>query len=209
MKEFNYYEFVGVLIPGVVLLYGISLIFAEISPALFVQNLSIGGFGLFFVLAFAFGHLAHALGNSLEYVWWKICGGMPTDWIRTGKFDFLGQKTREAIESRVRNRIGMPDFTFKKVNSKEWYSIVRRVYAAVEGLGKGKQADIFNSNYSLFRGMATAFLSLAGFVVLDCPKNWEWALGCLIASLVAVYRMNKFGKNYAREVFIQFLEIKT
>jgi hypothetical protein len=208
MKEFNYYEFIGVLILGAILLYGISLIFTNIGPVLFIPNLSIGGFGLFFVLSFAFGHLVHALGNGLEYIWWKIFGGMPTDWIRTGKFDFLGKKIRETIELRVRNHIRMPNFAFKKINPTEWNSIVGRIYAAVEGKGKGRRVDIFNNNYSLFRGMATTFLCLAGITVANSPKNWLWALGYLIASLVAIYRMNRFGKYYAREVFIQFLEIK-
>jgi hypothetical protein len=31
MKEFSYYEFVGVLIPGTILLYGASLIFTVLS----------------------------------------------------------------------------------------------------------------------------------------------------------------------------------
>lgn len=207
MKDFNYYEFVGVLIPGTILVYGASLIFAKIGPIIFVQNLSIGDFGLFFILAFALGHLAHVFGNGLEYVWWKVCGGMPTDWIRTGKFDFLGKKTREAIELRVGDHLGMPDFTFDKVDSKDWYSVTRRIYAAVDGLGKAKRADIFNGSYSLFRGMATAFFILAVLIVLENPQNWEWSLASFVGSLGAIYRMNRFGKNYARELFAQFLQI--
>lgn len=207
MKEFNYYEFVGILIPGSILLYGASIIFSNIGPFLFVQNLSFGDFGIFFILAFALGHLAHIFGNGLEYVWWKTFGGMPTDWIRTGKFNFLGKKTREDIAARIRDRIGGPDFSFDKIDSKEWYSITRRIYAAVEGAERAGRADKFNGNYSLFRGMATAFLILAILILIHNQHNWEWSVGCLIASLGAVYRMNRFGKNYARELFAQFLQI--
>jgi hypothetical protein len=207
MKDFSYYEFVGVLIPGTILLYGASLIFTDIGPIIFVQNLSIGDFGLFFILAFALGHLAHAFGNGLEYLWWKVCGGMPTDWIRTGKFNFLGKKTREAIEIRVRRYIEMPGFTFDAVDSKEWYSITRRIYAAVEGSGKAKRADIFNGNYSLFRGMAIAFFILAVLILFKNTQNWEWSLASFIGCIGAIYRMNRFGKNYARELFAQFIQI--
>jgi len=207
MKEFNYYEFIGVLIPGTMLLYGASLIFAEISPALFVQNLSIGGFGIFFILAFGIGHLAHAFGNGLEFLWWKICGGMPTDWIRTGKFNFLGKQTREAIELRIRDNMAMPEFTYNKVDQKEWYSISRRVYAVVDAVGQAKRADIFNGNYSLFRGIAIVLFILVILILSKNPKDWYWALGCLIGSAVAIYRMNRFGKNYARELFVRFLQI--
>jgi hypothetical protein len=207
MKEFSYYEFVGVLIPGTILLYGASLIFTDIGPIIFVQNLSIGDFGLFFILAFALGHLAHAFGNGLEYLWWKVCGGMPTDWIRTGKFNFLGKKTREAIELIVRRYMKMPGFTFNGVDSKEWHSITRRIYAAIEGSGKAKRADTFNGNYSLFRGMAIAFFILAVLIVSKNTQNWEWSLASFIGFIGAVYRMNRFGKNYARELFAQFIQI--
>ena len=207
MNKFEYYEFVAILIPGVILLYGLSLIFNEIKPFL-GQDISIGEFGLFFILAFAFGHLLQAFGNALESVYWKIQAGMPTDWVRSEKHGLLGNLQKEQLEKKARDYFGMPGFSFSKTNSGDWASLVRRIYSAVEKGGQNRRADIFNCTYGLFRGLSVSFLLLAVSILFKALFCWPWSILCLVLFAISIYRMHRFGRNYARELFIQFLQLK-
>ena len=197
----------AILIPGVIFLYGLSLIFNEIKPFL-GQDISLGEFGLFFILSFAVGHLLQALGNALEYVYWRIQAGMPSDWVRSEKHELLGKSQLGQFEERIKDFFRMSNFSFSTTSSSEWASFVRRIYAAVETDGRNKRVDIFNCTYGLFRGLSVSLLLLAISNLFRDIHRWPWSILCVVLFAISLYRMHRFGRNYARELFIQFLQLQ-
>jgi hypothetical protein len=77
----SFYEQVGLVIPGSVLLFGLLLYFPALNAFLGKDGVSVGQFGIFVLLAYAAGHLIAAGGNLLEMILWRPFGGMPTNWI--------------------------------------------------------------------------------------------------------------------------------
>lgn len=209
MRKFEFYEFAAILVPGMIVLVGIVLGWPE-SGAPCVLDLSVGGFGVGTILAFAAGHLVQAIGNLIEKAWWWTWSGMPTDWIRSSKHSLLAAKQRALVESAARELLSDSEFRFTSDLSKaDWYAIVRQIYAAVQRDGRPGRIDTFNSNYGLNRGIAAAFLSLAAILAV---VNWPgWAVILLLfgGAAVALCRMHRFGVHYGRELFVQFLASAT
>lgn len=210
MRQFDFYEFTGILAPGTVLLAGLAILFPTITKALVGDDFSAGELGLFVILAYAAGHLLQALGNLLEWLWWKAWQGWPTDWLRTGQGDVLNQKQRELLADRVRLllRLGPQDDPWSS-DAKQWAPVVRQVDAAVQAAGRSARVVTFNGNYGLLRGIAAALLALSG-AVLGQRGPSEGCIAALILlalAAVALYRMHRFARHYARELFVQFLQI--
>ena len=80
MQKFDFYEFTGVISPGIVALLIVAVIWPEHVSCIQKLDLSLGGFGLAISLAYVAGHLIQSSGNVLESAWWYICRGQPFDW---------------------------------------------------------------------------------------------------------------------------------
>ncbi len=211
MKDWDFYQIAGVIAPGMVLVVGGSILFfpAYYNGLLAVANVSLGSFGVGLILAYVAGQLLQAIGNGVEAVWWRLWGGMPTDWIRTSKHEIVAPAQRELVQSRVRDIINDSSFTLSHATNKHWHVITRQIYAAVAAANRSARVDIFNGNYGLCRGIAAALLLLlAGSTVV----HWrEWKIEVVLALLMtlAVYRMHRFGVRYGRELFVQYLQLST
>jgi len=84
-RTFDFYEYAGIIIPGAVLVMALVWLFPE-SRALFSkEGVTLGELGLFLIIAYAAGHLVQAVGNYLEWAWWKPRGGMPSGQVLCGK----------------------------------------------------------------------------------------------------------------------------
>ncbi len=208
-KDFDFYEFTGILVPGMVVITGFAILFwTDQAQFKKLADLSVGGLGLGLVIAYAAGHLVQAVGNIIEQVWWKMRGGNPTDWIRSGKHDLIASSQRELLQNRVRQMMGNNLFELNaSLGVGQWYSIVRQIYAAVAAADRAKRVDVFNGNYGLCRGIASSLLViLIAFTIM----NWgAWKVMLILAVLfcVAIYRMHRFGVHYGRELFVQFLQL--
>jgi hypothetical protein len=83
------------------------------------------------------------------------------------------------------------------------------MYAAIAGSGQSsaERINIFNGNYGLHRGLAAALLMALGIVVVQGVASW-WNIGLLLAATgLCLARMDRFGCHYARELFVQFLNL--
>ncbi len=80
MRSIDFYEFVGIIVPGAVLLAGIGLLLDVGAINRFFSPEGIGNAVVYLVLAYVVGHLIAAIGNWFEVLFWKPWGGMPTDW---------------------------------------------------------------------------------------------------------------------------------
>jgi len=207
MRQFDLHEFLGYIAPGMLLLVGIRCIWPDAEKVLPVSSITFGGFGIGVVLAYAAGQLLQTLGNGIEKAWWGLWSGMPTDWLRTGKHELVAPEQSVRVEAKIKRMLANESFDISGISAKHWYSIIRQVYAAVAGAGRGTRIDVFNGHYGLCRGMAASLLVL---VVCNLVTNLPaWKIHILLIILVglSVFRMHQFGVRYGREVFVQFLEL--
>jgi hypothetical protein len=205
MPKLSSYEFLGVTVPGVILVYGFSLMFPELGLLKTAEKVSFGEVGLMLVLAFVSGQLLQALGNLIEYGWWFI-GGWPSDWVFEKKRGLLsGAQTEDAFR-KIAKMLGTATFNPAIAESKPWKAITRQIYAAVAKAGNTSRIDVFNRNYGMFRGIAAAVLvtALAG-AVGGRIGDYRIYIGLLVMLVLALFRMQRFAVLYARELFITFL----
>lgn len=211
MRGFDFYEIVGVLIPGSILLVGVFILYPQIRLSSQDASVVIGGFGIFTLLAYGVGHLVQAVGNGLEWMWWRLWGGLPTDWVRTDAHQLLSENQRATLLSQISTKLGVTvpaDPASLKPN--DWLGITQQMYAAVAAAGRAQRIDIFNATYGLSRGIAAAAISLAALVLLeDRCQGVKGAALLFGAAAIAIYRMHLFGRHYARQLFVQFLQLPT
>jgi hypothetical protein len=207
VKQFDQYEFAGVLVPGVAAVFGVAILFPQALELGPVAELSVGGLGLFVVLAYVAGHLVQAVGNGIENLWWKAWGGMPSDWVRTAPGSLLAPVQIDLLTRSARERLGLPDLDITSLSAPQWYAVTRQIYAEVARAGQAARVDIFNSNYGLNRGLAAALILVTAAAAVASPTSSGIAAASAIAAGIALYRMHRFGRHYARELFVQFLQL--
>lgn len=211
MKKFDFYEFTGILTPGVILLYAVSLTVPAVTPFMGSAQLSVGDLGLFVVLAYVAGHLVQSLGNLIEWAFWKPFGGMPSNWVIGGRTPgYLNPQQLEALPAKVTEILkwnlgkALADMT-----EKEWKPVVGSIYAAVQAAGRSGRVDVFNGNYGMLRGVASGLLVAAVLcLVRQGGPQWWAAAGVAGLAVLALVRMFRFGRHNARELFIQFLQLR-
>lgn len=211
MKKFDFYEFTAILLPGAILIFGISRIYPAMSDILAKKDFTLGEFGLFVILAYAAGHIIQTLGNVIETAWWWCVGGMPTDWLRSGKRELIAPQQAQRIRTQIQHvlKIECPE-KLSDLSSKAWYSITRQIYSADRCVGLAERIDIFNGNYGMFRGISASLVALLIAEVAEgWPPNWRLVGIIAAAGLCSLLRMHRFGVIYAREIFVQFIGIQS
>lgn len=210
MRKFDFYEFTGILAPGIVLVYGIARLSPEVGLLAQLSGISFGEISLVLILAYVAGHLVQSLGNLVEWLWWKCRGGWPSDWVRTDKRKILASAQLKVLPQRIRDalRIECPD-TLADLSSKDWKVISRQIYASVRHAGRAERIDIFNGNYGMFRGIAASLIVVLALALKDFRiQSWGLYAALLAATVLALVRMNRFGVHYSRELFVQFIGMR-
>jgi hypothetical protein len=217
-KGFDQYEYVAIIVPGLALLLGLSIALPGRLPWTFDKDLSVGAFGIFLIAAYVSGHVLRAIGDVAEPRFWKCCGGLPTEWVLNDKHKLLGdlqkQKLAKAVQSllAVADEIVLSNYDSKRV---EWQGITRQIYAKVSDAGHTARVDAFNRTLGMMNGVTVAFV-VVGF--LFAAKSYragvfssETTLFSALAFIAAAFTLHRFyifGILYARELFVQFLEIQ-
>jgi len=66
-----------------------------------------------------------------------------------------------------------------------------------------KRIDVFNANYSQFRGLTVSFYLLSVIVIIFF--DWKLAFIPFVLGLLSNYRMFRFAKLYSKELFLTYL----
>jgi hypothetical protein len=202
VNKLTFYEQVGIVIPGSVLMVGLLFYFPALNALVAKDGVTLGQFGIFLLLSYAAGHFIAALGNVLERVLWRLFGGMPSDWVTKQQCSLLSTQQIAALETKIVSRFGM-NVKLPGLDRKVWWPISRQVYADVGKNGKVERIDTFNGNYGLNRGLSAACIALA--IVAVTQARWHVVIGFLALAVVFAYRAYRFGVHYARELYLQFL----
>ena len=200
-KEFSFYEFVGILIPGSVLLFGVNFVVLRGTKNQLFDITKIGETVAFLILSYAMGHLIQSFANIFEKIIWIIYGGMPTQWL-TKKNRFKQNLFTEPLNKKIVEKIEIKYGTGIKDSG-------RLVYNLIFLQGKSSRIDIFSGNYSLYRGLSIAFLVLSILCAYQYNLNWRQTILSLIPFCLTTYRMIRFAKYYATETYRTFFNIQT
>ena len=197
-KEFSFYEFVGLIVPSVSLLYIGQLIWIDSGHQSIIDFTKIGDSACFFIICYGIGHLIQGIGNHFETLLWWCYGGMPTKWLinknRFGNYLFEKTYTQKQID-KLTNQFGnMNDYGLKAYN-----------FLVISG-AKTDRIDIFNSNYSLFRGLSITTMIL--FVDTWYAFSWKIAIIPFVVFIIFLLRMIRFAKHYAKEIYRSFDNLK-
>lgn len=207
MKNFDFYEFTGILVPGAITLYVGCLLFPCIATVLDAKNLSVGDFGMFVVLAYAAGHLVGAVGNAFECAYWKPWGGKPTDWVRDPKKNHFSNEQTRNLKKRIQQLLGLPEPKDPGAwPVRAWRGITRQIHAAVEQAGAAGRVYTFNGNYGMCRGLAASLLVCLAFAPFSGKVNGLGYTTFGISLALSIFRMHRFGVHYAHELLAQFLQ---
>ncbi len=203
--QFNAYEYVGVIAPGSIIMFGATLIYPDLKELISGEGVTIGGLGIFIILAYIVGHLLQGVGNFFEKIFWCCFGGMPTQWVLKPKQPLLAAIQVTRLFEGVKQQY--PEFDPARISPKDWFSITREMYARVKAANHSERIDSFNRTYGLLRGIAVALMFAAALAAFLYPLKWKAYTLIGIAAGLAIYRMYLFGTHYGRELFISFLNV--
>lgn len=190
-KEFSFYEFVGIIVPSAIFLYSTQLIIEFVYQKQIVDFGKIGETAIFVIVCYGVGHILQSLGNIFENILWFIYGGMPSKWLtsknRFGK-NLFDKPLNDKISEKVKLQFGdgISDYG-------------RLTYNLIFLKEKTARIDIFNGNYSLFRGLSVCFL----LITIMCGFFFSLQIATLatIPFFLSLMRMIRFAKYYATETF--------
>ncbi|MFL5614066.1 MAG: hypothetical protein ACJ796_10435 [Gemmatimonadaceae bacterium] len=222
MTPLTFYEQVGILIPGAVLLFAVTLLQPEWKAILGGNGLTIGGLGLFLLLSYAAGHAVAAVGNIIEKLLWAVFGGLPTDRLARNPEKVLGQKRlarfKELFQKRYQYDAPIselePDGPPKRWTKlwwsrrKAWRSAFGQLYSDVRVNNPGTVLT-FNGNYGLNRGLAASMMVITLLICTLRPQGFvQTAVAAGLLTIVFLFRTYRFGIYFAREVFNNFLNLE-
>jgi hypothetical protein len=204
MAKLSFYEQVGIVIPGALFLAVFALIVPTATAVAAPQDISIGKFGVFLLLAYAAGHAIAALGNVLEAAWWGLRGGMPSDWVVYDDDRIIDSAQKELLREKIHERLHLTLPAIVGLARKKWQPVFRQLYGRAMSTNPGR-IEALNGNYGLNRGLASAALALTITSAIVQPHHWAVTAMLAGAALIYGFRMHLFGVGFAREVYNCFL----
>jgi hypothetical protein len=207
MKQFSLYDVVGVLAPGTVIVVGAGLLYPQVAGTLIHGNLSGGELGLVILLAYIVGNIVAGVSNMLEWPYWAFFGGPHT--VRAQKSDgkILSASEYKRLQAKL-HETGMLDNSkaIGNLSAKEWWDTTRQIHAFLAGRKLTNRVELFNAQFGMNRGIATAFLIiLATTIVRFGTRPWKVELLLAASAAVSLYQMHKFSRHYAQNLFRAFL----
>jgi hypothetical protein len=198
----SHYEFTAVLVPGATALLASLLCIKRLDVVSAMTDVSVGGLGLFAVACYVAGHIVQAFGNAIEWAWWFI-RGLPTTWLISGHPPlFAAQQRDRIIDALIDLRVVTDRAALANLSAWEWRGLASEVYARVAAAGRQARVDTFNGNFGLHRGVAAGLCVAIGVAIVEESK-WIWVF--IPALVLALVRMERFARHYARELYAQFL----
>jgi hypothetical protein len=160
-KEFSFYEFVGIIVPGVTLLFCTEMIIETVYAKVMLDFSKIGESFIFLIIAYGIGHTLQAVGNVFEIIFWKLFSGMPTQWLtKKNRFriELFDSDQTEKIKTKIQQHFVVKPGKDYGMDVYNWLSLKEKITE--------KRIDVFSANYSLFRGLTVTFYILA-IVILN------------------------------------------
>ena len=194
MEKLGIYEYVAVIVPGVVFLFGLGAILPEtqLIQTVIVPH-DVGTATVHLILAFALGHLLQVVGQLTHGMYWLDFGGLPTDWPFTRQHRELSAE----LQPLVLDVAGMPDID----DLLAWRQAVATVRTLITADGLGQRLETFQANYGMFRSLAVASILLLFVNPWVSPGGWTSGGVVVVILVTSLLGMHRFAVHYARELF--------
>lgn len=193
LRNFDFYEFVALIVPGSVLMVSIGFLLRVDLVASVLIPESLGALGVHVLVAYLVGHLLQGVGNYIEFAYWKPWKGMPTDWPITRKKTNLFPEATASVLAFTKSS-GVTDI-------RTWRSLVAQARSVVYFEGRANRLQYFNGTYSMFRGIVTTGLIVACFAWASPVNSALVYLAIVLAVGISLNRMHRFAVHYANELF--------
>ena len=194
MEKLNIYEYVAVIVPGVVFLFGLGATLPEsyvFHRVVMPHDMGTAAVHLF--LAFALGHMLQVIGQHLHAAYWSDFGGFPTDWPFTRQHKELSPELLQVVLEASGQS--------EAEDLHQWRRAVGAVRSLVTTEGFASRLETFHANYGMFRGTVVAGVLLL-FVMPWCTLDlWVVCPIILFGVIISLLGMHRFGVHYARELF--------
>jgi len=194
LKSFNFYEFVGIFIPGVLFLFISGILWPSSSISNYLLPTSVGASLIFLVVAYASGHILQAFGNCFESLYWYFWKGMPTDWAFTKPERIKQPKLVDQAKNFISYSGDVSDV-------KTWRRIFNEARTKINDISKNTRIQVFNGNYGMFRGLSTVWIIFLFFAWSSEINILIVYIALLILFVVSLFRMHRFAVYYSREMF--------
>jgi hypothetical protein len=211
------YDFLEVIIPGGFFCAVLMLIYHH-SASINLNEWTIGSLGVFLVMAYAVGHLVQTLSNMIEVFYWRAVGGMPIDWVRSGKKNLLSEAKVKELEAHIRVKLRQGSgFKIKEIDGGSWYYTCRQMHAMVVEHRPAQRAVHLEASYAINRGLACAVFALSVIYLLNDPfsspveiqemdlNHLYLGIAIVLTGVLTLGRMQRFCVQYALELFAQFV----
>lgn len=213
ITKFGLYDLIAGVIPGILFLWGISLVSDSIEIP-FTGGLA--ETSVLVALAYVTGLILQGISQGLtEKILLKAWGGFPSARWLLPDDNYLSKeyksKIKQIIESKysIKTHEEQPRDDQIKKNQEIFYLC----YNAVDKEKLSDRPQIFNAHYGLFRCLLTTFTLLflinVGLLISGGPKSRTLSLGILVfsfvGSLVSYFRTKKRGEDFAKAIYDLFL----
>jgi hypothetical protein len=201
--KFEYYDLLGILVPGSLLIAWIPVCFPAVSELAVPGFPEAFGVVLCTAVAVFLGQMVQAVASLTEPLLHRSWGGRPSDLALAGTLPkYLPQDSSERIKRRLAEAMG---------GESSERSVFLYAMQLTDGAGIGR-APRFNSLYAYHRGLLTT-LGL-GLILFVCSMLWgaasKWTLGQCVGVFLGLgvlfalvwYRTKQRGCYYAREVLL-------
>lgn len=202
---FDTYEVIAITVPGVLVALLLSIESTQFLSLLGKDGITVGGFGLFTLLAFVLGHLVQSLGNFLETVFW-LPKGMPTNWVRSDRQTLITASQRRILEERIAT-LERHEGPLEKQSNEDWQNVVRRLYGLVRNAERAGRIDRANRIYGLSRGLASALAVWEAWYMIEHRDEWETIAVVAVLFVSAILRMRRAAVDYARALYQEFIDL--
>jgi hypothetical protein len=213
IARFSFYDLIAGVIPGILFLWGISLLSGWIKIP-FAGGLA--ETSVLVALAYVTGLILQGISQGLTgKILLKIWGGFPSArWLLPDDNKFSKEyksKIKKAVEDKYSIKVGGE--LSKEEQLKRNQEIFYLCYNAVDKEKLSERPQIFNAHYGLFRCLLTTFtllfLSDLGVLLFSEPQKKSVIFGVLIfttiGAVVSYFRTKKRGEDFAKSIYDLFL----
>jgi hypothetical protein len=212
MRSFSFYEFASCVVPGTVGTTAI-LIAANLPEEFMNVSLAIQAtvFGAF---SYACGQLMQLIGKEVERVALWRCGE-PAAWLRLlrtpsdircecGKRRLLKLLSDPQQQALARSPYWGALAPASKAPHQAWEHFLRGLTVQLRRRGHAGRHDYLTSTYALCRGLAAAFLLLAGAFAFK-HAAWPAAISA-VGAILLLLRTQSLKVSSTQEVLLQAIE---
>lgn len=213
ISRFSLYDFIAAVIPGILFIWGVSLLSGWIEIEL------AGGIGetsVLIALAYVCGLILQGISQGVtEKILLKAWGGFPSARWLLQEDSYLSEEYKTKIKQIVEDKYSVksdPNLS-KEGQLKRNQEIFYLCYNAVDKEKLSERPEIFNAHYGLFRCLLTSFSLLflldVGILILGGspakPSLYGLLFFSFIGAVVAYFRTKKRGQDFAKSIYDLFL----